>query len=305
MDYKKIIKSRETRLRFLRTLDFIPDKTMIKMQYFIKTGRRLNLKNPQRYTEKLQWYKLYYRDPLMQQCADKYDVREYVRSKGLGYILNECYGVYERVEDIDFDSLPDQFVLKDTLGGGGNSIIICKDKATFDFENAKKQMQKWLSIDSNKKNEGREWVYQGRKHRIIIEKYIESNPSEGGLVDYKFFCFNGEPKYLYVIADRILGQIAGIGIFNVNFELLSVIRTDERPLERNIEKPKKFDEMIDIVKIISKDFPHVRVDLYNQDGNIIFGENTFFDGSGYHKYEPDEFDYELGSYFKLPFKNNY
>lgn len=305
MDYKKIIKSRETRLRILRTLDFIPDKTMIKMQYFIKTGRRLNLKNPQRYTEKLQWYKLYYRDPLMQQCADKYDVREYVRSKGLGYILNECYGVYERVEDIDFDSLPDQFVLKDTLGGGGNSIIICKDKATFDFENAKKQMQKWLSIDSNKKNEGREWVYQGRKHRIIIEKYIESNPSEGGLVDYKFFCFNGEPKYLYVIADRILGQIAGIGIFNVNFERLSVIRTDERPLERNIEKPKKFDEMIDIVKIISKDFPHVRVDLYNQDGNIIFGENTFFDGSGYHKYEPDEFDYELGSYFKLPFKNNY
>lgn len=305
MDYKKIIKSRETRLRILRTLDFIPDKTMIKMQYFIKTGRRLNLKNPQRYTEKLQWYKLYYRDPLMQQCADKYDVREYVRSKGLGYILNECYGVYERVEDIDFDSLPDQFVLKDTLGGGGNSIIICKDKATFDFENAKKQMQKWLSIDSNKKNEGREWVYQGRKHRIIIEKYIESNPSEGGLVDYKFFCFNGEPKYLYVIADRILGQIAGIGIFNVNFERLSVIRTDERPLERNIEKPKNFDEMIDIVKIISKDFPHVRVDLYNQDGNIIFGENTFFDGSGYHKYEPDEFDYELGSYFKLPFKNNY
>lgn len=238
MDYKKIIKSRETRLRILRTLDFIPDKTMIKMQYFIKTGRRLNLKNPQRYTEKLQWYKLYYRDPLMQQCADKYDVREYVRSKGLGYILNECYGVYERVEDIDFDSLPDQFVLKDTLGGGGNSIIICKDKATFDFENAKKQMQKWLSIDSNKKNEGREWVYQGRKHRIIIEKYIESNPSEGGLVDYKFFCFNGEPKYLYVIADRILGQIAGLGIFDVNFELLSVIRTDERPLERNIEKPK-------------------------------------------------------------------
>lgn len=305
MDYKKIIKSRETRLSILRTLDFIPDKTMIKMQYFIKTGRRLNLKNPQRYTEKLQWYKLYYRDPLMQQCADKYDVREYVRSKGLGYILNECYGVYERVEDIDFDSLPDQFVLKDTLGGGGNSIIICKDKATFDFENAKKQMQKWLSIDSNKKNEGREWVYQGRKHRIIIEKYIESNPSEGGLVDYKFFCFNGEPKYLYVIADRLLGQIAGLGIFNVNFELLSVIRTDERPLERNIEKPKNFDEMIDIVKIISKDFPHVRVDLYNQDGNIIFGENTFFDGSGYHKYEPDEFDYELGSYFKLPFKNNY
>ena len=302
MDYKKIIKSRETRLRILRTLDFIPDKTMIKMQYFIKTGRRLNLKNPQRYTEKLQWYKLYYRDPLMQQCADKYDVREYVRSKGLGYILNECYGVYERVEDIDFDSLPDQFVLKDTLGGGGNSIIICKDKATFDFENAKKQMQKWLSIDSNKKNEGREWVYQGRKHRIIIEKYIESNPSEGGLVDYKFFCFNGEPKYLYVIADRILGQIAGIGIFNVNFELLSVIRTDERPLERNIEKPKNFDEMIEIAKILSEDFLHARIDLYNLNGSIIFGETTFFTGSGYMGFIPDNFDKIIGNAFILPSK---
>lgn len=128
MNYKKIIKSRETRIKLLSLLNFIPDKTMIKLQYYIKTGRRLNLKHPQRYTEKLQWYKLYYRDPLMQQCSDKYDVREYVKSKGLGHILNECYGVYERVEDIDFDSLPNQFVLKDTLGGGGNSVIICRKK---------------------------------------------------------------------------------------------------------------------------------------------------------------------------------
>lgn len=132
MDYKKIIKNRETRLKILSMFDFIPDKSMIKLQYFIKTGRRLNLKNPQRYTEKLQWYKLFYRDPLMQQCVYKYDVREYVKTKGLAHILNECYGVYERVEDIDFDSLPNQ--LKDTLGGGGNSIIICKYKANFKFE---------------------------------------------------------------------------------------------------------------------------------------------------------------------------
>jgi len=302
MDYKKIIKSRETRLRILRTLDFIPDKTMIKMQYFIKTGRRLNLKNPQRYTEKLQWYKLYYRDPLMQQCADKYDVREYVRSKGLGYILNECYGVYERVEDIDFDSLPDQFVLKDTLGGGGNSIIICKDKATFDFENAKKQMQKWLSIDSNKKNEGREWVYQGRKHRIIIEKYIESNLSEGGLVDYKFFCFNGIPQYLNVVADRKFGQKAAIGIYNIDFEKLPYVRNDERPLTFEIPKPENYDEMIEIAKILSEDFLHARIDLYNLNGSIIFGETTFFPGSGYMGFIPDNFDKIIGNAFILPSK---
>lgn len=121
-------------------------------------------------------------------------------------------------------------------------------------------------------------------------------------MDYKFFCFNGEPKYLYVIADRILGQIAGIGIFNVNFELLSVIRTDERPLERNIEKPKNFDEMIEIAKILSEDFLHARIDLYNLNGSIIFGETTFFPGSGYMGFIPDNFDKIIGNAFILPSK---
>ena len=127
MDYKKIIKSRKVREQILRLLRFVPDKTMVKIQYRIKTGRKLNLKNPQRYTEKLQWYKLYYKNPLMIKCVDKYDVREYVKSLGLEEILNECYGVFDKVEDIDFDKLPNQFVMKDTLGGGGDRVIICKD----------------------------------------------------------------------------------------------------------------------------------------------------------------------------------
>lgn len=302
MNYKKIIKSRETRIKLLSLLNFIPDKTMIKLQYYIKTGRRLNLKHPQRYTEKLQWYKLYYRDPLMQQCSDKYDVREYVKSKGLGHILNECYGVYERVEDIDFDSLPNQFVLKDTLGGGGNSVIICKDKPTFDLEIAKKQMQKWLKINSNRKNEGREWVYTGRKkHRIIIEKYI-SAPNDN-LIDYKFFCFSGKPYIFYLITDRNLGDHGKAVILDMNYNRVPARTLTQSILEDIPPKPQNFEKMIEYASALSEDFPHVRVDFYNVDGNILFGELTFFGASGYQKFVPDAFDFVLGRKFALPEKN--
>ena len=132
MDYKKIIKNRETREKILRVLSFIPDKQMLELQYRIKTGHKLNLKDPRRFTEKLQWYKLYYKDPLLIRCVDKYEVRSYVEEKGLGDILTKCYGVFEKAEDVDFDSLPQSFVIKDTLGSGGNSVIIVKDKDKLD-----------------------------------------------------------------------------------------------------------------------------------------------------------------------------
>lgn len=138
MDYKKIIKSRSLRLKLLRLLSFVPDKYMLKVQYRIKTGNNLNLKNPKRFTEKLQWYKLYYRDSLMIKCVDKYDVREYIRSKGLDKILIPCYGVYNSDDDINWNQLPNQFVMKDTLGGGGTSVIIVKDKNSADIDEIKK-----------------------------------------------------------------------------------------------------------------------------------------------------------------------
>ena len=128
MNYKKLIKSRDIRIKILQFLSFIPDKWMLRIQYMIKTGRSLNLSNPKRYTEKLQWYKLYYRDPLMAQCADKYDVRKYVEQVGLAKYLNTVYGVYNSTKEIEFETLPRSFVLKDTLGGGGNSVILVKDK---------------------------------------------------------------------------------------------------------------------------------------------------------------------------------
>jgi hypothetical protein len=300
MDYKKILKSRKLRVKIMQFLNFIPDKQMVQLQYRIKTGNKLDLKNPKRFTEKLQWYKLYYRDPLMAQCVDKYEVRKYVEKVGLGYILNELYGVYDLPDEIDFDKLPNSFVLKDTLGGGGNSVIIVKDKEQIDFDKIRVQMSEWVNEPTNKKNPGREWVYDGKKHRIIAEKFIDSDADKGGLIDYKFFCFNGNHSFGYILTDREFGKSVNLGIFESNtFNLINAIRCDEKPLERIISKPLLYDKMLEIASRLSKPFPEARIDLYCVDSSIYFGEITFFDGSGYMKYSPDSFDYELGRYFEL------
>lgn len=298
MNYKKIIKSRNTRVKILNMFSWVPDKTMVKLQYRIKTGRKLDLKNPKRYTEKLQYYKLYHRNPIMRECVDKYEVRDYVKSKGLGDILNDIYGVYESPNEISFDDLPDSFVLKDTLGGGGNSVIIVSDKNKEDLSTLKKKMSNWTSGKKIRKDPGREWVYDGQKHRIIAEKTLESS-DDAGLVDYKFFCFDGKVKYIYVIADRKLGGEAKLAIYDNKFNKLNCYRKDEIKLERRMKKPKCFDEMIKYAEVLSADFPHVRVDFYDCNDSVVFGELTFFDGSGYMCYEPDEFDFELGRCFKI------
>lgn len=303
MDYKKLIKSPETREKILECFRFVPDKTMLKLQYYIKQGHRLDLKNPKLYTEKLQWYKLYYRNPLMAKCVDKYDVREYVKNKGMGFTLNECFGVFNSPEEVDFHDLPKSFVIKDTMGGGSRGVIIIYDKDEIDEKSIRDKMEKWVQMPDSTPNFGREWpYYSGRKHRIIIEKYLESNPEEGGLVDYKFFCFNGEPKYLYVIADRKMGQNAGIGIYDASYKRLPYDRADERPLERELPKPSNYEEMLAVARNLSEDFPHVRVDLYSVQGKTIFGETTFYPGSGYMQFSPPDFDRIIGDEFILPEK---
>lgn len=304
MNYKTIIKSRETRIKILKLLRFIPDKPMVMLQYKIKLGRFLNLKNPKRFTEKLQWLKLYYRNDLMIKCVDKYDVRDYVINKGLAEILIPCYGVFDCVEEIDFAKLPKEFVAKDTLGGGGNSVIIVKDSSKVNVSSLKKRFIKWTNISANSIDDGREWPYSEgkRRHRIIIEQYISTGYTD--LVDYKFFCFNGKVEYLYVLTDRIMGKDVALGVFNRDFKQLNVYRADERHLEIEISAPDNFDEMIHIAEKLSSEFPHARIDLYNNNGQILFGEITFFDGSGYMRFEPDEFDYTAGEFLKLPKKNN-
>lgn len=297
MNYKKLIPNQKLRLKILRLLDFAPDKQMIKLQYRISTGRRLNLKNPKRFNEKLQWYKLHYREQLMVKCSDKFGVRDYVNSKGLDDLMIPLYGVYDRAEDINFDILPNKFVLKTTNGSHTN--ILCQDKGMLNIEQTRRKLNQWLNDWQGKM--GREWAYYDIKPRIICEKYLEKDENND-LIDYKFFCFNGEPFCLYVIAERFLQDGIKLGVYDTEFNKLPYYRSDIRELKSHITKPKNFDRMLEIARILSEDFPHVRVDLYNIDGKIYFGELTFYNGSGYKDHLPHEFEFILGEKFILPKK---
>jgi len=298
LDYKKLIRNQKVRFKILGLLDFVSDKMMLKLQYRIKTGRKLNLISPKRYTEKLQWYKLFYRDPLMTKCSDKFAVREYVESKGLGEILNPLYGVYDDIESINFEDLPQSFAIKHTNGSGANLFI--NDKTKMNIEDIKSTLREWMF--KRKVNYGREWCYYNVPSRIIIEELIERDKNND-IPDYKFFCFNGEVKYLYTMVDYVDNHKMGkCSFFTPEFEKLPYRRSEYMAIDRDIPKPDNFDEMKKIAKILSKDFPHVRVDLYNIKGRIIFGELTFYNASGYTVFYPDEFDFKLGEYFILPEK---
>jgi len=296
MDYKSLIKSRKLRIKIMQFLSFVPDEWMIKLQYRMKTGRKLNLKNPQRFTEKLQWYKLYYRDPLMAQCADKFEVRKYVEACGLGHTLNELYGVYNSPEEIDFGALPNAFVAKDTLGGGGNSVIIVTDKTAIDIEQLKRQMQEWVDEPTNKKHPGREWVYEGRKHRIIIEKLLSGDES-GDLPDYKFYMFDGELACFYVRKNYLDDHEGKVHFYDEQCTPIEVALDYSSKSEEVYALPEYIYEMISCARNISQCFPHARVDFYLSESKIYFGEITFFNASGYFTFKPDEFDFELGKQF--------
>lgn len=188
--------------------------------------------------------------------------------------------------------------MKDTLGGGGTSVEIVRNKSLEDVDRLRKIGKGWIETKAHIKSGGREWpYYSGKKHRIIIEKYIDSDSLKGGLIDYKFLCFNGKAELLYVLADRVTGKGAGCGFFDLNFNQLPIVESDEEPLKRKIIKPKNFNEMIIVAEKLAEDFPCARIDLYNENNNIIFGEITFYDSSGYMVFVPDSFDYELGSKF--------
>lgn len=297
--YKAIIKSQKARLRILELLNFIPDKLMLKLQYRIKTGRKLNIQDPKRYTEKIQWYKLNYRDPLMTQCADKYSVREYVKSKNLNYILNDLYGVYENFNEIDFESFPNEFIIKTTHGS--NTNIICHDQKELNLEEVEKKITSWMKQKYT--SVGREWSYYNIKPRIIVEKLLQRDKNND-LPDYKFFCFNGEVYCLYTMIDYVDNHANGkLGFYNSSFEKLPYRRLDFGEITEDLDKPKNFEKMVEIAEVLSKGFPHVRVDLYNIDGKIVFGELTFYNASGYTVFEPDNFDFLLGEKFSLPLKS--
>lgn len=291
LNYKKYIRSQKVRFFILRCLSWIPDSVMLRIQFRIKMGYWPNLNHPKTYSEKLQVYKLRYRNPIMCRCVDKYEVRQYVKDKGLGYILNDLYGVFNSAEEIDFKKLPCQFVAKTTDGSGGQDVIIVDDKTAIN----EKEVKSFLSSRLGKKdiNPGREWAYTGiKKPRIVIEKLLGGGT---GLEDFKFLCFNGKFKILWIDKDRYTNHRRGF--WNENLEYMPKVSSDHENLEEPFELPGNIDEMIRISEKLSENFPHVRVDLYNICGKIIFGEMTFYPWSGYVIYKPESFDYQLGEFF--------
>lgn len=292
--YKKFFKSRKIRKIILNMLRFLPDSVMLRLQYRIKLGRSLNLHNPTRYTEKLQWYKMYYRNPMMHECVDKYNVREFVRRKGLENILIPLIAKYDSINHVDWDSLPNQFVIKTTNGGGGLNVAICNDKAKIDITLLKDRLTNEV-IKSN--TGGREWAYYGLKSRIIVEELlINKKKPEAGINDYKIFCYNGRPKYIIVDIDRYTDHKRNF--YDVNWNNLQ-ITSDCKEAKVDIEKPKNLEKMLKIASRLSEDFPYVRVDLYNCEDKIYFGELTFYPWSGYVQFFPDNADYLFGEDFDL------
>lgn len=296
--YKKIFRSKKWRFRILSMLRFVPDKAMLRLQYRIKTGRKLHIKDPKRYTEKVQWYKLYYRDPVMQQCADKYLVRDYVKAKGLSHILNELYAVFPSPEDICFDALPEKFVLK--LSNGSSTNWLCKNKRACNPETVKGQFRDfWAQAHSSA---GREWVYETATPPVIVaERYLEDpTQHDRSISDYKFLCFGGVPHYVVYDSDRFTEHRRNI--YDTEWNDLH-IASDCPCMEQVVQKPENLAEMLEIARVLAADFPAVRVDLYCIQGKVYFGELTFFPWSGYVQYTPDTFDFEMGEKFVLPERN--
>lgn len=296
MNYKRLLPSKTIRLKLLALLNFLPDRLMIRLQYFLKTNRLPNLTNPKRYTEKIQWYKLNYRKPLMIICSDKVLVRNFVESRGLGNILNEIYGVYESPEEINFELLPNSFVLKYNNGSGVNFFV--EDKSKVDRELVVSGLSKLIK-NSNIKS-GREWAYYDVKPKLLAERLFERDENND-IPDYKFFCFNGKVEYLYVMIGYVDNHDAGrCSFFTREFNKLNYRRSEYAPISEQLSPPKNFEEMLRIAETLSKGFPHVRVDLYNLNGQIFFGELTFYPASGYTVFHPDEFDFIMGDKFMLP-----
>lgn len=272
-----------------------PDKIYLKLSYYFVMGKSLNLKNPKTFNEKLQWLKLYNRKPEYTALVDKYEVKRWVAKRiGEEYVI-PTISVYNTVEEIEFKNLPNQFVLKCTHDSGG--IVVCKDQSKLDITSSLKILSRGLK--KNYYNQNREWPYKNVQARIIAEKYMEDSSTEE-LRDYKFFCFDGKVKFLFIASDRMnKDKETKFDFFDSDFNHLPVLNghpnSDIPPC-----KPQNYELMKELASKLSVGIPHVRVDLYEVNGKVYFGEMTFFHWSGMVPFDPEEWDYKFGEYISVP-----
>lgn len=284
--------SNSTLRKIKYALKFLPDKLYIQIYYFSHFKKFANLKNPKTYNEKLNWLKLYDRNPQYIKMVDKYEVKRYVANIiGEEYII-PTLGVWDSFDEINFDTLPDQFVLKCTHDSEG--LVIVKDKNKLDKSVAKEKIENALKL--NFYYIGREWPYKGVKPRIIAEKYMEDHTDEE-LRDYKFFCFDGEPKAMFIASDRAK-DATKFDYFDLNFKHLKIMQ--HYPNAGRVRKPVNFEKMKELSKKLSAHIPHVRVDFYEVDGQLYFGELTFYHFSGFMPFKPAKWDTIFGNWLKLP-----
>ncbi len=276
-------------------LDFLPDKAYLHLMYRVKMKKPLNLKTPSTFNEKLQWLKLYDRKPEYSCMVDKYEAKKYIAERiGDQYII-PTLGVWDRFEDIDFSLLPNRFVLKCTHDSGG--LVICKDKAKLDVEAAKKKISK--SLKRNYFKHGREWAYKNVRPRIIAEEYMEDTET-GELRDYKFFAFDGTPRALFIATERQNTQTdTRFDFFDMDYNHMD-IRNGHPNADTIPAKPRNFEEMKRLAAVLSKGIPQLRVDFYEVNERVYFGELTFAHWSGMMPFEPEKWDRIFGDWIILP-----
>lgn len=271
------------------------DDEYLKRLFKAKLGRELNLENPKSFNEKLQWLKLYDRNPLYTITSDKYAAREYVKEKIGEEHLVPLIDVWDNPDNIDFDKLPDKFVLK-CNHNSGMGMCICKDKSKLDIISVKNKLRDGLN--ENYYLRCREWQYRDIKRRIVCEKFMSDGRS-GSLMNYKIYCFNGEPKIFHMSSD-IGDKSASLSFLDTDWNPLPFCRTDYPPFKVLPQKPENIDELLNTARILSEDFTFVRVDLYVVDGTIYFSELTLDPCGGFSPFSPEEWDLKLGEWLRLP-----
>lgn len=275
--------------------NFIGDKMFLKWKYKLIFNKKLDLNNPKTFNEKLQWLKLYDRKEIYTKMADKYGVREYVKEKIGEEYLVPLYGVYNSFDEINFDELPSQFVIKPNHTSG--DVFICKDKSKIDYDKLKKLINKWMKRNFYIKH--REWPYKNIERKIIIEKYLSE--LDGDIKDYKFFMFNNKLAYSLICSDR--KSNLKFTFFDAKGKLMDLTQ-DGCPYDENIKQPANYKKMIKLAEELSEPTIELRVDFYEINNKIYFGELTFFDSAGFGVFEPDEWDLKIGKMLKLPIRKS-